>query len=332
MNETTMTPRNNASRRITTLRGGLIGVLALALAGVAVVGCERALQLAPSSSVLMLTTPGTTVPLNGEIPITATLTDGSGKPVAEGTIVTFSSNLGVLHPPEGHVGNGRTTTTLRAGTTPGVATITASSGGVTSNALSVRVGDVPVPPPVTPVPPPAVADRIELNATADAGNTATVLATVFDTTGSVLPGALVTFTTSSGTIASSVVRTNSLGQAANLVFGTYAAVVTAETGGLRASVAVRLNVESTLSVNVAISPVNPLRRQNVVFTATATLSGIAPAVVLRYEWVFSDGVVVTTTGNQTSRAFETEGVYAVTVQVFTTDGSVGISRNEFYVD
>jgi PKD repeat protein len=177
-----------------------------------------------------------------------------------------------------------------------------------------------------------VADRIVLSATPAAGNTATLLATVFDTVGNALPGALVTFTTSSGTVASSVVRTNSLGQAPNLLFGTSDAVVTAETAGLRASVAVRIDVGGTLSVNVALSPANPVRRQNVVFTATATMSGNIPAIVQRYEWLFSDGVVVTTTGNQTIRAFEAEGIYSVTVRVFTADGTVGTSRVEFYVD
>lgn len=284
---------------------------------VATSGCEQALQVAPSSSVLVLTAPVSAVGLNTTVTITATLTDASGKAVADGTLVTFSSSLGQLSPIEARVANGRAVTVLNAGATSGMATITAVSGGISSNSLAVRVGALP--------------SRITISGSTS-GSLATIVATVYDSGGAPVPNAPVTFLTSAGTLGYTAVVTDALGRASTTLFGTYEAVVTAESYGMRASMAIGLSPTGTLSVNVTMSPVNPLRRQNITFTTTTSVPGNAPIFVQRYEWLFNDGLFVTTTGNTTARAFENEGVYWVTVRVFTSDGNVGMSRIEFYVD
>jgi adhesin/invasin len=315
-----MTPHTNGSTRRRVLLGGLLGLVACA--ALAASGCERALQVAPSSSNLVLSVPSTTIQLNGTLTITATLTTTAGAAVADGTLVTFSTSLGQLNPLETRVSNGRATTVLSGGSTAGIATITASSGGVSSNSVSVRVGTVPV------------VGRLTLVVSQTTG-APTVIATVFDTQGNPMPGATVVFTTSSGTLSNPTGITDYFGQAASSLFGSTDAIVTAESSGMRASVAVRIVVPGSLSVNLGIDPTNPLRRQNIVFTATATITTggtSVPAPVARYEWAFSDGMVLTTTGNKTTRAYENEGVYWATVRVYTVDGQVGMSRVEFYVD
>ncbi len=310
-----MTSLNHGTTRRGSRRGGTIVLLALA-AIAATSGCEQALQVAPSSSVLVLTAPVSAVGLNTTVTITATLTDSSGKAVVDGTLVTFSSSLGQLSPTEARVANGRAVTVLTSGTTSGTATVTAVSGG-TSNSLAVRVGALP--------------SRVTISGSTS-GSVATIVATVYDSAGAPVPNAPVTFATSAGTLGYTAVVTDSLGRATTTLFGTYEAVVTAESFGMRAAMAINLSPTGTLSVNVAMSPVNPLRRQNITFTTTTTVPGNAPVFVQRYEWLFSDGLFVTTTGNTTARAFENEGVYWVTVRVFTSDGNVGMSRIEFYVD
>lgn len=71
--------------------------------------------------------------------VTATLTDVNGKKVSSGTSVTFSTNLGAFSNNSKTItattsgDTGQATATLFAGTTPGSAQVTASSGGVTSN-------------------------------------------------------------------------------------------------------------------------------------------------------------------------------------------------------
>ena len=307
--------RFSTHTRSATLRHVAIGVIALA--ALAAAGCERALQVAPSSSVLVLSAPASTVPLSSSLTVTATLTDSTGAAVAEGTLVTFSSTLGTITPTESRISNGRTSVTLAAGSTSGVATITASSGGVSSNALSVRVGSVPA--------------RIVI-ASSTSGSVATISAVVFDAAGNSMPGTAVTFATTSGTLANSVSTTDAFGRATNTLVGTADAIVTATASGVSASVAIRFGFSGALSVNLSLSPNNPVRRQNVVFTATVTAPNNQAVFVQRYEWEFSDGVFMTTTGNQTARAYNNEGVFSVTVRVVTLEGVVGISRIEFYVD
>lgn len=311
-----MTPLNHGTTRCGSFRGGALGLLALA-AMAATGGCEQALQVAPSSSVLVLTAPTAAVGLNTPVTITATLTDSAGKAVADGTLVTFSSSLGQLHPIDARSANGRATTVLNTGNSSGLATVTAVSGGASSNALTVRVGTLP--------------SRITISVSTS-GSVATIVATVLDTANAPVPGAPVTFTASSGTLGYPALTTDQFGRATTTLFGTYEAVVTADSLGMRASAAVSLTPTGTLSVNVTMAPTSPRRRDNITFTAAATVSGGAPMFVQRYEWQFSDGLFVTTTGNQTSRSFESEGVFWVTVRVFTSDGSVGMSRFEFYVD
>ncbi len=310
-----MTPRTHGSTRIGTLRGGVIGLLALAAMSAA--GCEQALQVAPSSSVLVLSAPTSAVPLNGAVAITATLTESNGRPVADGTLVTFTATLGQISPNEARVSNGRASTTLVAGTTSGTATVSASSGSTASNALAIRIGSVP--------------ERIVMSATT-AGTLATIVAQVFDSSGRAVAGVPVAFTTTAGTLTTSVVTTDAFGQAATSLFGTFDAVVTASYSGLTSSVAIRFGLTGNLAVNLTLNPTNPVRRANVTFTATAVAPGNQPVFVQRYEWEFSDGVVITTTGNTTARAFNNEGIYGCTVRVYTLDGAVGVSRVEFYVD
>ena len=310
-----MTRLSNDSLRFVTRRGRLLALLAVA--AVAAAGCEKALQVAPSSSVLMLSVPATSVPLNSAIPITVTATDTSGQPVSDGTLVSFTASLGQVSPPEVRVANGRATVTLQSGTTSGTATVKAVSGGVSSNTLTIRVGSLP--------------ERIVVSATTGA-STATIVATVFDSAGNPVPGLPVTFATTSGTLGNPSVITDSLGQAVTSLFGTLDAVVTADYSGLKAAVAVRLATTGVLSLNVVMNPVKPLRRETVTFTGVATISGSTSVFPVRYEWQFSDGRVFSTTGNVISRAFDAEGIYWVQAVAFLADGSYGVSRLEFYVD
>jgi hypothetical protein len=287
-------------------------------AAIAAAGCERALLVAPTSSSLVLTASASAVPLNGKLAITATLTDATGKPVADGTLVRFTSTLGTLEPVEAYIGNGRATTSFVAGPVSGIASIVASSGGVQSSPIQIRVGSVPA--------------RIVLATTASTSTSVTIVATVLDSSGVAISGIPVTFTTTAGTLASSTVNSNSVGQAVNTLYGATDAVVTAEAAGVTASMAVRFAGGGTLSVNIGINPTSPQRRQIVTFTANVTNLAGSPVPIQRYEWDFGGGYVVITTGNTTTRSFDVEGIYTLTLRVYALDGSAGLSQIQFYVD
>jgi hypothetical protein len=295
----------------------VIGAL-LTVAAFAAGGCEQAIQMAPSSSVLTLTAGGSGVELNGALTITATLTDSTGKAVTDGTVVAFATTMGKIEPVEARVTNGRVNVQLVAGTVSGTATVTATSGSIASNTLAIRVGAVP--------------NRIALSATLGTLGSSTIVATVFDSRGLGVAGVPVLFTTTAGSLGSATVYTDATGQAATSFFCQTEATVTAATVGVQSNIIVRPGGFGALSVNIAINPAAPVRRQTVTFTATTTATCGTGSCIARYEWEWSDGYVLTTTGNTTARTFEVFGNYAVICRAIGIDGSIGTSRIEFFVN
>ena len=296
------------------MAGGLFAAAALGAGA-----CEQATQVAPTSSVLTLASSATGVALNGVMTITATLTDGGGKAVSDGTIVTFTSTLGVVEPAEARTNNGRATAELRAGNVSGTAAVTAASGTITSNALSVRIGQV--------------VSRVTVSAVLGPLGASTILASVYDSGGVALAGVPVTFTTTAGNFGSSTVYTDATGQASSSFFCQTDATITATALGVGSSLIVRPGGFGALAVNITVNPAAPARRAPVTFTANATLvCSTGSSCIARYEWEWSDGYVLTTTGNITTRTFEVFGNYAVTCKVIGIDGSVGTSRAEFFVN
>ncbi|MEW5982867.1 MAG: Ig-like domain-containing protein [Acidobacteriota bacterium] len=312
-----MRPLKNASTAVHRRRGLLVG---LAIVAVAAIGCERALQVAPTDSELYLTAAASAVPLNGSLQVTATLTS-NGAAVADGTLVNFTSTLGTLDPTEATTANGRTTVRLLAGSVAGIARLVASSGALQSSTLEVRVGSVP--------------NRILLSVSRSAPGSATVVATVFDTAGVAVEGVPVTFTTTAGSLATGSVNTDSFGQAATTLFATTDAVVAASAGTVQSSIPVSAAIgggAGTLNVNIAMNPTAPKRGQTITFTATVTSAGGTTAPVERFEWEFSTGETVTTTGNILNRAYIYQGLYTLVLRVYGPGGALGLSRIDFYVD
>ena len=295
----------------------VVGTLLVAVA-LSAAGCEQAVQMAPSSSVLTLTSTGTGVELNGALTVTATLTDTSGKPVKDGTVVTFATTMGRIDPVEARVSNGRAAVQLVAGTVSGTASVTATSGSNKSNSLEIRVGTVPA--------------RVALSATLGSLGASTIVATVVDSRGAFVAGLPVLFTTTAGSLGSATVYTDASGQASTSFFCQTEAIVSAATQGVQSSIIVRPGGFGALSVNIGISPPAPVRRQTVTFTATTTATCGSGSCIARYEWEWSDGYVLTTTGNTTARTFEVFGNYAVICRAIGIDGSVGTSRTEFFVN
>jgi hypothetical protein len=291
----------------------------LAIAAFGAAGCEQAVQTAPTSSVLTITANGAGVDLNGAVPIVATLVTQAGKAVTDGTLVAFTTTLGRMEPPEARVTNGRATVQLLGGAVSGIATVSATSGGVLSNSLEVRVGAVPT--------------RVALNATIGSYGTSTLVATVYDARGVALPGVPVTFTTTAGSLASAIVYSDAQGQATTTIYCQSEATVTATASGVQSNIIVRPGGFGALAVNIAVNPSTPTRRQTVTFTASTTATcGTTGTCIARYEWEWSDGYLLTTTGNTTSRTFEVFGNYAVICRAYGIDGSVGSSRVEFFVN
>jgi len=123
--------------------------------------------------------------------VTATVRDMWGNRVADGTLVTFGTNLGVgVNPDSRLTTGGVATTTITAGTTAGVATISASAGAARGWATVNILPDAPYTVTLVAMPPRLAVEQ-----------TATLFAAVTDRyTNPVADGTLVTILSSLGTI------------------------------------------------------------------------------------------------------------------------------------
>src|SRR5919112_209785 len=123
----------------------LLSIIALPLALIG--ACDKVPLLAPTGSVITLLPATTTVSLNSEVPITATVIEngtapggtgstttrsGGGTPVQNGTVVSFTTTPGRIGLSEAPPHNGRVPVNLIPGNASGTATITAFSGGASS--------------------------------------------------------------------------------------------------------------------------------------------------------------------------------------------------------
>jgi len=128
----------------------------LMLASVILAGaCNKVPLVAPSGTVITVLSTTNSVAANGSTDIVAVLIEsgttsttttattapaGAGNTVHDGTLVTFTTTLGRIEPPEARTTNGRVTVKLIADGRSGIATITAFSGGASNNLLKVNVG------------------------------------------------------------------------------------------------------------------------------------------------------------------------------------------------
>src|SRR5262245_16496630 len=186
--------------RAILLTGVLVGL------GLLGVSCQKVPLLAPSGSTITLTTATSALGFNGTADVFAQVIEAAGTPPQRGTHVIFSTNLGTVEPAEVETDiNGRASTRFRAGTSSGIATIMASSGGATvssANAVKIAVGSAAVGGIVASANPSTVSAR---------GGTSTITAKVTDAGGNALAGVPVTFTTDAGSMSASVANTDSNG-------------------------------------------------------------------------------------------------------------------------
>jgi adhesin/invasin len=284
----------------------------------ATVACDKVPLTAPTGSTVTLFSNSTIVPVNGTVDITATVIEAGGTQVQNGTLVTFSTTIGQLDPAEARTRDGRATVRLVAGTRSGRAIVRAFSGGVTSGDLPVDIGG-------------AAAGSINLAANPSnvpaSGGTSTIFAVVFDVDGNRLPGAQVSFTTTAGSLSSTVVITNSQGEATTTLTTNRDADVTASTGGAGtgegATAAAKATVKITASAlpTVTISATGtPVADSATVFTVAAAAT--APATVRSVTVDFGDGTPPETYGNVTSVAhtYRSSNTFRVTATVEDTNG------------
>jgi Big-like domain-containing protein/PKD domain-containing protein len=215
--------------------------------------CDKVPLLAPTGTVITLFASSSTVPASGEIEIIATLIEngtaaapstgtggttttttstsnkGSGTPVQNGTLVSFTTTIGRIEPREARTQNGEVHVKFLSAGQSGNATITAYSGGASATLKDVLVGS-------------AAAKRVVVTAGAigPSGGSAEIQARVEDDSGNGITGVPVTFSTTAGTLSAGSAITDANGIARTTLTTDRDATVTATAGAQKADVTVKL--------------------------------------------------------------------------------------------
>jgi adhesin/invasin len=301
--------------------------LAVCLAAVSAASCDKMPLSAPTDSVITLFANSTTVGLNGSVDITATVIESAGTPVQNGTVVTFTTTLGTIDPPEARTNNGKATVRLLAGTRSGTAEVRAFSGGTSSgDALKVTVGA-------------AAAGKVELlanpSALPAAGGVVQLTAIVSDASGNRLAGVPVSFTTDAGILALNSVTSDGNGEARTSLSTTGKAKVTASvtggstSGSLTATAEIPVRVGPVVTIAVPAANLVPGVASS--FTVTVTAGG---AAVRAASIDFGDGgsqPVATSGSSSVAHAYTRSGIFVVTATATDTAGETGAATGSVSV-
>ena len=268
--------------------------------------CDSVPLVAPTQSTMRLVVSDTSVPNGGSTTITATVTELSGTPVHDGTVVTFSTTLGAVYPAEAPTARGRASSTFTAGEESGTAEVLAYSGGAISEAVQVTIGAAAVA---------SVRVTARPGSLPPAGGTATLIATVFDGAQNPLPNIRVTFAATAGRLRERVVTTDGSGEARTVLATTTAAEVTASVGETSGTTSIAIEPPTVISISA--TPVRPVAGQVVTFDVTL---GNEARAIRRAVIAFGDGRVLrlgATAQATLTHTYARPGSY--TVRVTATD-------------
>jgi PKD repeat protein len=272
--------------------------------------CDKVPLTAPTESTIALFATGTSVPLNGAVDLVATVTEKPGTPVQNGTLVTFTTTLGRIDPPEARTNNGKVTVRLTADGRSGTAKVTAISGGATKGELEIPIGA-------------AAADnlvvRAEPTSVGASGGTVQVIATVRDSSGNGLAGVTVTFSATAGQLSPASANTDANGEARTSLSTVRESVVTASAGNKTATVTVTYTAAPTIAVTA--SPTDPTIGQAVTFqiAVTPAANGL-PIDSISIDFGDGDSERLGTSGTSVAHVYTTAGTFTVRVTVRDVSG------------
>jgi hypothetical protein len=303
-----------------------VGVVVAALAAS---GCERVPLLAPTASAITVSTSASTLPVGGSATVSAFVSESSGTPVQNGTLVRFTSTFGQVDPVEVETRGGTATTTFIAGTLSGVAEIRATSGGATggtgttpTNVVSIQIGA-------------AAAGTVVLSASParvpPSGGTVTLIAAALDAAGNRLVGVPITFSTDAGTLSATSAVTDSSGEARVSLTTNRQAQITARAGDKTSSV-VTVELGIATSLVLAATPAAPLAGTPVTLTITPG-AGTAPRVIINWGDGSTDDLGIVAAARNVTHVYQASGSYAITAtatgdgDTFMTSTSVTVSSS-----
>ena len=239
---------------------------------------------------LTLTAAPVTLPAGSSSTLTATVTDQDGNAVADGTVVSFTTDLGSVSPITAVTVNGIATATLSA-IVLGTATVTATVGSLSSTVQVTFIAGPPAQLSLTATPAVIAANGISQS---------TVLATVRDAFGNPVPDAQVNFLAGIGRFSPASGTTDANGQVTasltSLVPGTENVFATVETLVAQTPVTYQLPPASQLGLNgssvVATRTLSAVRKNGLItYTLTITNNGDGTVTNILMVAPIPDGTV-----------------------------------------
>ena len=301
--------------RPTLLRAALTPLVAVALLATA---CDKVPLTAPTESTIQLFATATSVSPTGSTDIVATVIEQAGTPVQNGTVVSFTTTLGRIEPAEARTQNGKVTVKLTADGRSGIAQITAFSGGAISEKLELPIGSAAAE---------TVTVRAEPARLSPGGGSAQIVALVRDVAGNPLAGASVAFTTTAGTLSSGVAQTDANGEARSTLVTARESTITATVGAKSGQITVQ--VDSSPSVTISVSPAAPIENQAVTFSLTVTLAtGGLPITQARIEFGDGESRQLGALSGTTSvgHVYRNSGTYGVLLTLTDAAGNVSAQQ------
>ena len=277
--------------------------------------CDKIALIAPSNSAITLFSNLTTINLGGSAQITATVIEGGGTPVHDGTEVTFTTTIGTVDPVTLQTDDGKATVTLRPGSQSGTAVVRAFSGGTQSGPLEIIVGA-------------AAVSRVMLTAnpstvSATRGGTVTLSAFVIDEGNNPIPNVRVTFTTTAGTLAIPRVTTDANGEARTVLTTSRETRVRASVGAVDSN-ELTITANNAPQITVTASPTTVAENVPVTFTYNVTAD---TNTALRSVFIdFGDGTsqpLGTARSGSVTHTYRSAGTYVVEVEVIDANGESG---------
>ena len=280
--------------------------------------------LAPTGTVISLFASNSVLAPNGSLDLIATVIEqGSGggtgstatastggQPVHNGTLVTFVTTIGTIQPSEARTNNGQVTVKLTGDGRSGVASVFAYSGSAKSAELKINVGSAGV-------------ERVVLTANPQtlpsSGGTTELTARVEDVSGNALPGVPVTFSTTTGTIATPAATTDASGVATSSLTTSQTAKVTVSSGAKTATLDILLMPRT--GINITPPSTAPSAGTPAIFTVS--VAGTANVREVSVSW--GDGLSTALgaiSGSTTvTHVYSREGTYTVTATATDATGS-----------
>jgi adhesin/invasin len=301
----------------------------VALLGVLILpACEGVNLTAPTGAVLTVTVSPSTIGIGQTANVTAIATQSTGFPVADGTTVYFTTTLGTITP-TGETNDGIAHAVLTAGTTTGMATVTASSGPGMAGTFNVTIG-------ISSAPIGTVTLNADPAVLPPGGGQSNLTALVLGDNGQPLSGVPVVFSTTAGSLSSSgaAVPTDSSGRARNTLTTDRTTTVTAAAGERSATFEIRINSGSSIVVNANPASIpNPEGGQSQI-TATVFADNGQPLANAPLVFTSTAGTLAsngqllhTNTNGQATDTLTTNIAATVSVTSGNLSGSVQVAIN-----